>query len=84
MNRLFKLMAILLAVIVSPLLTSAQNKIIIEDEEPDAVFSFSRNKAGDEIIKIMHSTKPAYFSEPNVPRFLLTDTNGKFAVGIGG
>ena len=84
MNRLFKLMTMLFALVILPLLTSAQNKIIIEDEEPDAVFSFSRNKAGDEIIRIMHSTKPPYFREPDVPRFLLTDTKGRFALGIGG
>ena len=84
MNRLFKLMAMLLGLGVIPLLTNAQNKIIIEDEEPDAVFSISRNKAGDEIIKIMHSTRPPYFREPDVPRFLLTDTKGRFALGIGG
>ena len=41
------------------LLTKSKNKIIMEDEKPEAVFSNSMHKAGDEIIKIMHKSKPA-------------------------
>ena len=63
--------------------TSAQNKVIIEDEEPNAIIFISKDKAGNSIVKIMHEAALPYFREPDVPRFLLTDTKGRFAVGIG-
>lgn len=44
----------------------------------------SRDKAGDEIIRIMNDRSQLRFHDPNAPRFLLTDQKGKFALGIGG
>ena len=44
----------------------------------------SRDKAGDEIIRIMNDRSQMRFHDPNAPRFLLTDQKGKFALGIGG
>lgn len=44
----------------------------------------STNKAGDEIIRIMNETRLPRFHEPKAPRFVLTDRQGKFALGIGG
>lgn len=44
----------------------------------------SKNKAGDEIIRIMNDRSQMRFHDPNAPRFLLTDQKGKFALGIGG
>lgn len=44
----------------------------------------SRDKAGDEIIRIMNDRQQMRFHDPKAPRFLLTDRKGKFALGIGG
>ena len=62
----------------------AQKKVIIEDEEPNSIMFVSKNKAGDEIIRIMNDRSQMRFHDPNAPRFLLTDQKGKFALGIGG
>ena len=59
-------------------------RTIIEDEEPNSVMFVSTNKAGDEIIRIMNETRLPRFHEPKAPRFVLTDRQGKFALGIGG
>ncbi len=84
MKTTLKSMALLLGLGLLPMVVNAQKKIIIEDEEPNAVVLVSQDKAGDEIVKIMHSTRLPHFREPNAPRFLLTDTKGRFALGIGG
>lgn len=65
--------------------THAQaQKVIIKDEEPNSILFISRDKAGDEIIRILNETQNQRFHEPGVPRFLLTDRKGRFALGIGG
>ena len=65
--------------------THAQaQKVIIKDEEPNSILFISRDKAGDEIIRILNETQNQRFHEPGIPRFLLTDRKGRFALGIGG
>lgn len=84
MKTFLKSSICLLALGALPLTTYAQKKVIIEDEEPNSVMFVSTNKAGDEIIRIMNETRQPRFQEPNAPRFVLTDRQGKFALGIGG
>lgn len=59
-------------------------KVIIEDDEPNSVVLVTRDKAGDEIVRIMNETQSPRFNDPKAPRFLLTDRKGRFALGIGG
>lgn len=85
MKTSFKSVALLLLGIgMFPLCTYAQNKVIIEDDEPNSVMFVSKNKAGAEVIRIMEETQLQRFHDPKAPRFLLTDQKGKFALGIGG
>lgn len=84
MKTSFKMVAMLLGMGISPLCANAQKKVIIEDEEPNSIMFISRDKAGDEIIRIMNDRSQLRFHDPNAPRFLLTDQKGKFALGIGG
>ena len=84
MKTSFKMVAMLLGMGIFPLCAHAQKKVIIEDEEPNSIMFVSRDKAGDEIIRIMNDRSQMRFHDPNVPRFLLTDQKGKFALGIGG
>lgn len=64
--------------------THAQEKIIIEEESPKGVVIVTIDKAGDEIIRILNESQFPYIHEPQAPRFLLMDKQGKFALGIGG
>ena len=84
MKTKFKSVALLLGMSLLPLCANAQKKVIIEDKEPNSIMFVSRDKAGDEIIRIMEETQLKRFHEPKAPRFLLTDQKGKFALGIGG
>lgn len=84
MKTTFKSVALLLGLGVLPLCANAQQKVIIEDDEPNSIMFVSRDKAGNEIIRIMEETQLKRFQEPKAPRFLLTDQKGKFALGIGG
>lgn len=59
-------------------------KVIIEDEEPNTVLFVSKDKAGEEIVRILKETENQRFHDPKAPRFLLTDRKGRFALGIGG
>lgn len=63
---------------------SVAQKVEIEDDEPNTVMLVSRDKAGDEIVRIMKETQSPRFQDPKAPRFLLTDRKGRFALGIGG
>lgn len=59
-------------------------RTIIRDEVPNSVMVISTDKAGDDIIRILKETRNRRFHEPGIPRFLLTDRKGRFALGIGG
>lgn len=84
MKTSFKMVAMLLGIGIFPVCAHAQKKVVIEDEEPNSIMFVSRDKAGDEIIRIMNDRSQMRFHDPNAPRFLLTDQKGKFALGIGG
>lgn len=84
MKLIFKSAVLLLGLGILPNQIYAQKKVIIEDDEPNTIMFVSRDKAGDEIVRIMKETQIPRFQEPKAPRFLLTDRKGKFALGIGG
>lgn len=84
MKTSLSMVAVLLGIGIFPVCTHAQKKVIIEDEEPNAIMFVSLNKAGDETIRIMNDREQMRFHDPKAPRFLLTDQKGKFALGIGG
>ena len=50
MKTSFKMVAMLLGIGIFPVCAHAQKKVVIEDEEPNAIMFVSRDKAGDEII----------------------------------
>lgn len=62
---------------------SAQNNVFVENETDDIVL-IGFDKAGDEIIRIMKDTQLPHIHDPQAPRFVLTDRQGKYALGIGG
>lgn len=84
MKTSLKMVTLLLGAGIFPLCTHAQKNVIIEDQEPNSIMFVSRDKAGDEIIRIMNDREQFRFHDPQAPRFLLTDQKGKFALGIGG
>ena len=84
MKTNIKAVALVLGIGLFPFCAQAQNKVIIEDDEPNSIMFVSRDKAGDEVIRMMEETQLKHFHEPKAPRFLLTDQKGKFALGIGG
>lgn len=85
MKTSFKSVALLLiGISLFPLYSHAQNKVIIEDDEPNSILFVSKNKAGAEVIRMMEDTQLKRFHDPKAPRFLLTDQKGRFALGIGG
>ena len=54
MKTSFKMVAMLLGIGIFPVCAHAQKKVVIEDEEPNSIMFVSRDKAGDEIIRIMN------------------------------
>lgn len=84
MKSINKLLVLLLCFALFPVGISAQKNVIIKDNVPNSIMLISRNKAHDDVIEIMQSTRLPHFREPNAPRFLLVDQEGKFALGIGG
>lgn len=84
MKTSIQLVVILLGIGLFPLKINAQQKVIIEDKEPNSIMFISRDKAGDEVIRLMSDRDQQRFHDPKAPRFLLTDQKGKFALGIGG
>lgn len=84
MKTTFKSVALLLGMGLLPLCANAQQKVIIEDQEPNSIMFVSKDKAGDDIIRIMEETQLPRFHEPKAPRFLLIDQKKRFALGIGG
>ena len=74
------MVAMLLGIGIFPLCAHAQKKVIIEDEEPNSIMFVSKNKAGDEIIRIMNDRSQMRFHDPNAPRFLIPQRgSGNFA-----
>lgn len=63
---------------------AAQRTTVIDDEVPNSIVLVSLDDAGDELIQIMNDTRLTHVHDPQVPRFVLTDRKGNFALGIGG
>lgn len=72
------------AMIVTPALAQ-QKELYPQLEGPGPVVIISRDKNGkQELVNVFKETQRPHFHEPRAPRFLLTDQEGKFALGIGG
>ena len=63
MKTSFKMVAMLLGIGVFPVCAQAQKKVVIEDEEPNSIMFVSRDKAGDEIIRIMNDRSQMRFHD---------------------
>lgn len=72
------------AMIVMPMFAQ-QKDLYPELEGPGPVVIISKDKNGkEELINVFEETQRPHFHDPRAPRFLLTDQQGKFALGIGG
>ena len=72
------------AMIVTPMFAQ-QKDLYPELEGPGPVVIISKDKNGkEELINVFEETQRPHFHDPRAPRFLLTDQQGKFALGIGG
>ncbi len=60
------------------------NTTVIDNEAPNSIVIVSLDDAGDEIIQIMNESQLPHVHDPQTPRFVLTDRQGNFALGIGG
>lgn len=83
MKTKFKSVALLLGMSLLPLCANAQKKVIIEDKEPNSIMFVSRDKAGDEIIRIMEETQLKRSMNRKLHAFT-TVQKGKLPSGIGG
>lgn len=83
MKTFLKGAVVLLGLGIGAFHAQSQN-IIIEDNVPNTIMVVSKDKAGDEIIRILKETQSPRFHDPRAPRFVLTDRKGSFALGIGG
>lgn len=78
----FGLAFVCLASVVLPL--NAQHSLTVDDEIPNSIVLVSVDKANDEVIQIMNLSQLPHVHDPQAPRFVLTDTQGNYALGIGG
>lgn len=54
-------------------------------DAPINVYSFTETvNTAPELVQIFYSTQGEYFRDPRAPRFVLTDREGKWGLGIGG
>ena len=86
MKSIFKSMSCLVlgAMIVTSMFAQ-QKKLYPELEGPGPVVIISKDKNGkEELINVFEETQRPHFHDPRAPRFLLTDQQGKFGLGIGG
>lgn len=67
MKTSFKMVAMLLGIGIFPVCAHAQKKVVIEDEEPNSIMFVSRDKAGDEIIRIMNDRSQMRFTTRMLP-----------------
>ena len=62
----------------------AQEPVEVTTDEPNKLVIVSKDKAGNEVIRILDESKATKFNEHNTPRFLLTSRSNNFALGVGG
>ena len=54
-------------------------------DAPINVYSFTETvNTAPELVQIFYNTQGEYFRDPRAPRFVLTDREGKWGLGIGG
>lgn len=63
---------------------SAQRQVTIQSDAPNSIVMVSIDDADDELIRIINDTQLPHVHDPQAPRFVLTDRQGNFALGIGG
>lgn len=68
----------------STLPLTAQQNVTIDDEAPNSLVIVSMDNAGNELIEVMQTSQLPHVHDPQTPRFILTDREGNFALGIGG
>lgn len=84
MKRLLKTILPACLVVFCSLSVHAQRWSRVEGT-PVTVYSFTENvNTAPEIVNIFYSTQGEYFRDPRAPRFVLTDREGKWGLGIGG
>ncbi|MBR3883679.1 MAG: hypothetical protein IKJ31_02850 [Bacteroidaceae bacterium] len=55
------------------------------NDTPVTVYSFTETvNTAPEVVQIFYNTQGEYFRDPRAPRFVLTDREGKWGLGIGG
>jgi hypothetical protein len=62
----------------------AQQQVIIENQVPNSLVVVSMDDIGNEIVEVMQTSQLPHVHDPQIPRFILTDREGNFALGIGG
>lgn len=82
MNRTFLALCCTLGAACS--VVAQNNTTIIDNEAPNSIVIVSIDDAGNEIIQIMNDTQLPHVHDPQTPRFVLTDRQGNYALGIGG
>ena len=83
MKRIIKTLIVCATIgIANPL--RGQQQISISNDSPNSILLVSIDQAGDEIIQVMNDTRLSHFHDPQTPRFVLTDREGNYALGIGG
>ncbi len=80
-----KLFILLLVLGILPynFLAAQGDSLCVENQQSTTFTHQDREKMVQEVIVLLNEAKPPYFREPGAPRFLLTDRQGKFALGIG-
>lgn len=63
---------------------AAQQNVTIDDEVPNSLVIVSMDDAGNELVGVMQTSQLPHVHDPQTPRFILTDREGNFALGIGG
>lgn len=84
MKKLFKqaLLVLCMSSIVLPLHAQRWARVL---GTPVTVYNFTENvNTAPEIVNIFYTTQGEYFRDPLAPRFVLTDREGKWALGLGG
>ncbi|WP_291528358.1 DcaP family trimeric outer membrane transporter [Bacteroides sp. UBA939] len=84
MKTILKTVFLLCGTGLIPSAVSAQAQVNNHYEKPDSIVMVSTDKANDKLVRIIDETQYRYIHDPQAPRFLLMDKQGKIALGIGG
>lgn len=78
------LLAALCGTIGTILPSAAQQRVTVANDAPGDIVIVSLDNAGNELIEVMNTSQLSHVHDPQAPRFILTDRQGNFALGIGG